>query len=329
MKYTRLAYDRADAELAARKLRSNEERAERLSEIRVKAPEIYELQRSLTASNYSILKAISRGDTRNVRAELDKIAENNLSVQQTIGSMLKAFGYDEDYLKYHYYCPICEDTGFHEGLRCSCYTKLLESYTTRELNESCSITLNDFSDFRLDLYPVTMGSLSPREHMRGVYADCRAYADNFSENSASLFFFGKTGLGKTFLSSCIAKQLLDRGSNVFFGSILKLLRQIEDERFRRKEGDTTEVIIGADLVILDDLGSEFQTSFTDSVLYEIINERINLNKPTIISTNLSAKELDNKYNDRIVSRLTGCFLPIMFIGSDVRQEKRKLGFGDS
>jgi DNA replication protein DnaC len=132
-------------------------------------------------------------------------------------------------------------------------------------------------------------------------------------------------LGKTFLSSCIAKQLLSEGRNVFFGSILKLFRQIEEERFRRRDGDTTSIIIGSELVILDDLGSEFQTTFTDSVLYEIINERVNLGRPTIISTNLSMKELDKKYNERIVSRLTGCFSPIYFIGNDVRQEKRKMG----
>jgi len=129
--------------------------------------------------------------------------------------------------------------------------------------------------------------MSPREKMRTVYSNCRAYADKFHENSPSLFFIGKTGLGKTFLSACIANELIQKGYSVIFASLLKLLRQIEDEHFGRATGQTLDIIENADLVILDDLGSEFQTSFTDSVIYEIINERINLGRPTIISTNLT------------------------------------------
>ena len=103
----------------------------------------------------------------------------------------------------------------------------------------------------------------------------------------------------------------------------QLLRQIEDEHFGRATGQTLDIIENADLVILDDLGSEFQTSFTDSVIYEIINERINLGRPTIISTNLTNEEYNAKYNERIVSRLTGCFMPIMFVGNDIRHVKLK------
>jgi len=326
MKYTKNAFERAENTLTARRIKAEAERAERISQIKFEAPEIYKMQQSLSSAGFSMIKFIGEGKKNiNVRSEVAKIRARNLQTRETIGRLLVSFGYPEDYLQYHFYCPVCSDSGYHDGVRCQCLDKLLAKYTTEELNSQCSIMLHDFSEFRIDFYPAQTGNIDARERMSTVYNDCRAYADNFSENSSSLFFFGKTGLGKTFLSSCIAKQLLGEGRNVFFGSILKLFRQIEDERFRRREGDTTGIIIGAELVILDDLGSEFQTSFTDAVLYEIINERLNLGRPTIISTNLSMKELDRKYNDRIVSRLTGCFLPIMFIGSDVRQEKRKMG----
>lgn len=326
MKYTKNAYERAEAEINSRREKSEEQRAQRLNEIKKNAPEIYRLHSNTLSSQFGMLAdIIGNGSKEGARSAINEIKNRNLMAQQTIKELLDTFGYPTDYLQYHYHCEKCRDTGFVEGRRCECFEKLLSKYTTEELNEQCSIQLHDFSEFRIDFYPQEMGSINPRERMSVVYNDCLDYANNFTPDADSLFFFGKTGLGKTFLSSCIAKKLLSEGVNVFFGSILKLFRQIEDERFRRREGDTTGIIINAELVILDDLGSEFQTSFTDSVLYEIINERLNSGRPTIISTNLSMKELDSKYNDRIVSRLTGFFSPIMFIGSDVRQEKRKMG----
>lgn len=326
MKYTKNAYELAEAEINARREKSEEQRAQRLNEIKKTAPEIYRLHSNTLSSQFDMLaEIIGNGSKDGVLPKINEIKNRNLMAQQTIKELLDTFGYPTDYLQYHYHCEKCRDTGFVEGRRCECFEKLLSRYTTEELNEQCSIQLHDFSEFRIDFYPQQMGNINSRELMSTVYNDCLNYANNFTPNADSLFFFGKTGLGKTFLSSCIAKKLLNEGVNVFFGSILKLFRQIEDERFRRREGDTTGIIINAELVILDDLGSEFQTSFTDSVLYEIINERLNAGRPTIISTNLSMKELDSKYNDRIVSRLTGYFSPIMFIGNDVRQEKRKMG----
>lgn len=327
MKYTRNAYDLAEEELARRRTEAESERSARIAEISAKAPEIYELHRSLASTNYSMISLIGKGRSpQEIREQINQMKEKNLLAQRTVRGMLESFGYPADYLEYHYHCENCRDTGYKEGVRCQCLEKLLTSLTLAELNSQCSIELRDFSEFRLDFYPDDPASeVSPRKKMRSVYEYCKSYADGFGDRSHSLFLFGRTGLGKTFLSSCIARQLLENGHNVFFGSLLKVLRQIEDERFGRREGATTDILTEAELVILDDLGSEFQTQFTDAVLYEIINERINSGRPTIISTNLSPRELDKKYNDRIVSRLTGCFVPVMFIGSDVRQEKRRMG----
>lgn len=324
MKYTKEAFYRAEEELSARRASASAERQRHLSEIQNKAPEIYKLYRSLPSLNFAVMQLIGSGKPK---SEIDRIVsenkEKNMRTRQTINTMLEEFGYGRDYLDHNYNCKKCCDTGFVEGKRCECHEKLLMRYTIEELNEKCSIQLHDFEEFDLSYYPETNESVSPRAKMQVVYNYCRDYADNFTKDSPSLFFLGNTGLGKTMLSSCIAKQLLENGEEVFFGSVLKLLREIEEEHFGRKDGNTIDIICNMGLVILDDLGSEFKTSFTESALYEIINERINRGKPTIISTNISPKELNEKYNDRIISRLTGCFTPLMFIGNDVRQEKRK------
>lgn len=325
MKYTKTAVEKAEQTLSERRLKVQSERNERLAEIEMNAPEIANMNRNLISMNCEMVKLIGQGRSNiNAREFVEQIKEKNYSTRKSIREMLVSFGYPEDYLQYRYFCPKCKDTGFIEGKRCECFEKLLAKYTTDELNENCLIKLHDFSEFRIDFYPETNSSINPRAKMNQVFADCKNYANNFSEDSPSLFLFGGTGLGKTFLSSCIANKLLKDGRNVVFGSILDLFRKIESEHFGRSLGNTADIIINAELVILDDLGSEFQTSFTDSVLYEILNDRLNLGKPTIISTNLTMEELNKKYNERIVSRLTGFFVPFLFLGNDIRPAVRSI-----
>ena len=320
MKYTKKACEKADEILAKRRQQDNDEYEKRLFEIQQNAPEIANMNRQIKEVNFELVKLIGSGKRdEGVKEKINQIREKNLSLQQAVKNMLREFGYPEDYLQMQYHCPKCRDYGSAEGVRCECLTKLLEKYTSEELNAQCSIKLHNFSEFREDFYPVTViEGKSVRERMHLVYINCKKYAENFNEHSPSLFFYGKTGLGKTFLSSCIASFLLDEGVNVVFGSILDILRKINDEYFKKAEGNTAEIVKEAELLILDDLGSEFINSFSESALYEILNYRLNLEKPTIISTNLSMQELGQKYNERIVSRLTGSFLPYAFLGSDIR-----------
>ena len=327
MRYTKEAIDRAESDLRERREKAQAERSERLAEIEKKAPEIYRMYNDSISLNYELIKCIgTQGHKEASRQRISEVRRKSTMLREAIHVMLDSCGYPKDYLQYHYFCEKCSDTGYHDGVRCDCMKKLLEKYTTEDINRSCSIELHDFTEFLSDVYSdEPINGISPRKRMTGIFNDCKSYAENFTVHSPSLFFFGKTGLGKTFLSSCIAKKLIEDGHNVVYGSLVRLLPQIEDERFHRSDSDTMSIMRDAELVILDDLGSEFQKQFTDSVIYEIINERINTGRPTIISTNLNMKELDKKYNDRIVSRLTGCFMPVMFIGNDVRQEKRKLG----
>ncbi len=296
------------------------------AEISKKAPEIDSLYNRILQTSIDLSKAIlSRSD--NIGKIIDELKNKNLENQLMIKIMLKEFGYPEDYLKAKFTCSICNDSGYVNGSRCECFNELIKKYTVDELNESCKIELHDFNEFNLGLYsniPDEKSGIIPRERMNEILIQCRNYVDTFSKNSCSLFFLGKTGLGKTFLSSMIAKALIEKGFNVVFDSINNFLIKAENEHFGRINGNTVETIINADLVILDDLGSEFSTPFNNSTLYNIINTRINMEVPTIVSTNLSLSELNEKYDDRIISRLTGMYTPFRFFGTDIRQVKRRM-----
>lgn len=296
------------------------------AEISKKAPEIDSLYNKILQTSIDLSKAIlTRSD--NIEKIIDELKNKNLENQLFIKVMLKEFGYPEDYLKAKFTCPICNDSGYVNGNRCQCFNELIKKYTVDELNESCKIELHDFDEFNLGLYsniPDEKSGIIPRERMNEILIQCKNYVDTFSKNSCSLFFLGKTGLGKTFLSSMIAKSLIEKGFNVVFDSINNFLIMAENEHFGRSNGNTVETIINADLVILDDLGSEFSTPFNNSTLYNIINTRINMEVPTIVSTNLSLSELNEKYDDRIISRLTGMYTPFRFFGTDIRQVKRRM-----
>ena len=323
MRYSQSVFEKAEKELKKRREDAERLQGERALEISQLSPEIAILQQKLQNTCVELMRIVVSKDKNSMQA-IENLKEKNLNIQNTIAELLKAVKGDPNYLDVQYTCKNCNDTGFHEGLRCECFEQLLKKYSADELNENCLIKLHDFSEFNLNYYDkVYVNGISPYEKMAWNLEFCKNYVDNFSSKSISMFFFGRTGLGKTFLSSCIAKALLEKNVNVVFGSIIDFFRKIEDEHFGRKEGDTLNSIISCDLLILDDLGSEFQTSFTETALYDIINSRINLLKPTIISTNLSRAEITQKYNERIVSRLTGCFMPMAFVGKDIRHLKLK------
>lgn len=321
MKYNRSVFEKAEKELQRRKEKAESQQLQRSLEISEISPEITILQKKLQNTCLELMQLVINkdADTPNI---IEDIKQRNLRTQDSIRELLKLIKGDPDYLEIHYTCSKCNDTGYCQGKRCSCLEELLQKYSAEELNENCLIELHDFSSFKLNYYDKDLvNGISPYEKMKWNLNYCKNYVETFSSKSPSMFFLGRTGLGKTFLSSCIAKALLEKGVKVVFGSIIEFLRKIEDEHFGRADGNTLDTLISAELLILDDLGSEFQTSFTETALYDIINSRINLLKPTIISTNLSQSEISQKYNERIVSRITGCFTPMYFLGKDIRHQK--------
>lgn len=217
---------------------------------------------------------------------------------------------------------------------CRCMEALLKEEACRRLSEMSAMELTDFDRMSLDYYPEEKDprtGVSPRERMRGVLAYCRSYAENFVLPADSLLLRGPTGTGKTHAALAIARAAAERGFGVIYGPAQVLLHRIEKEHFGRAEGESEDVLESCDLLILDDLGTEFGSAFYTSCLYNIINTRMLSRLPTVISTNLTQAQLQERYGDQIASRITGTFVPLVFAGRDIRQlknEQRLFGRGE-
>lgn len=329
MAYDKRLYEKAENEIKSRRLRAESGLNARIEETERRIPEIAEIRRQLADTSIELSKLIIK-KSGDFRSNFNKIRDRNLQGQEMICSLLKKNGLPENYLEAQYSCNICRDTGCVDGERCSCFTDALNRLAVERLNGEANMPECDFEHFSLAYYDgrKDANGTDCRKKMEENYIFCKEYANSFSRNSSSLFLLGKTGVGKTHLSLAIAKRVTERGFTAAYGSLLNYLRIIEKEHFSRSESyetDTLQTLINADLLVLDDLGSEFKTGFYESALYNIINSRINLGLPTIISSNLSVTELQKNYNDRIISRIFGMFTTLMFVGEDVRQIKRLKG----
>lgn len=315
MKYTHDAVIKAEQQLADRRRRSEEELAERERYVYSKLPEVKDMRESLSGSYFDLMKIIASHDP-NAAESAQIVSEKNLLTQKRIGILVGDLTGDSAYLEPRFVCEKCRDTGYIEGERCECLLELMKSFTVQELNDKMTIEPHDFSEFDPSFYE----NGADRERMVKWLDYLKRYCAEFPGDKSSLLFSGATGLGKTFLSSCMAKALAERGYEAAFGSAYDFLRRIENEHFGRSDGSTLDALIDADMVIIDDLGSEITSPFYEATLYNLINSRINLCKPTVISTNLSMQQLGQRYHDRIASRLLGSFLPVMFSGKDIRQQ---------
>ncbi|MCM1329505.1 MAG: ATP-binding protein [Ruminococcus sp.] len=325
MSYEKRLYEQAEQELERRRLSAESRLDFNIAEAERKIPEIAEIRRQLARTSIELSKLIIRRDG-DFRGNFEKIKNQNLQGQAMIKRLLKQGGFPEDYLEARYSCQICNDRGYIGGDRCVCYKELLNRLAVDKLNSEANMPKCDFEHFSLAYYEGKQeNGVNCRQKMEDNLKFCIDYADSFSRNSASLFLLGKTGVGKTHISLAIAKRVTERGYTAAYGSLLNYLRLVEKEHFGRSEdteSDTMQTLINADLLVLDDLGSEFRSNFYESALYNIINSRINLGLPTIISSNLTTAELQKNYNDRIISRIFGTFTTLLFVGEDVRQIKR-------
>ncbi len=278
-----------------------------------------EIEQELAAALPEVTRAILSGDSEQ---KIILIQHNNLRLQEELAELLHKAGYQQDNLEPQYTCPRCEDTGYADGKVCTCYQQLLREEASRRLSSLSAMKLTDFDQMSLSYYSDKVDprlGISPREQMQDIINYCRNYAQAFTLNASSLLLSGATGTGKTHLSLAIAKRVTEQGYNVIYGSIHPLLRKLSDEHFGQAEGDSENQLIGCDLLILDDLGMEFDTPFNRVCLYNIINARVLEGKPTIISTNLSHTAIKERYGEQIASRITGGFEPLLCVGDDIRQ----------
>ena len=254
----------------------------------------------------------------------EKIKERNNALIEKKKELLVKNGFSKDFLDIKYTCSKCNDSGYVDAMPCSCLIEIVNSLQKESSNEICPNEPNPFDTFELEYYPKTLNNIPCRDIMQSIFENCKQYAQEFSLSSPSLLLFGGTGIGKTHISLAIAKTVQKNGFDVIYKSAPDLFTSLEKERFNQETPkDDMQKLLKCDLLVIDDLGSEFNTAFTTSALYNIINSRIISSKPTIITANLSPSELSERYSDRIASRLLGCYEHLRFLGNDIRILKKK------
>lgn len=315
-------FERAKQVLDRRRETAEREAEQKTEELELLSPELRALNRKLSAAGLKAVQLAIAGD----QAAMDKLRDENLADQERRREILESLGSSEEALEVHYTCSICNDTGVVGNHYCDCFKRLVKSLQTENLNAVSPAGESSFDNFNLEYYrgvtdPET--GVDAYSRMGQIVSYCEAYADDFGLRSPSLILYGNTGLGKTHLSLAIANKAIEKGFNVVYGSAHNLLSEIEKEHFGRLKTDDSpeDNVLNADLLILDDLGAEFSTSFTVSMVYNIINTRILKGLPTIISTNLWYDEISDKYGNRVYSRIIGNYTPLEFAGRDVRQLK--------
>ena len=242
-------------------------------------------------------------------------------------NLLVIHQYPADYLDDIYTCPDCRDTGYIGSEKCHCFQQHILHVLYDQSNLRELIRVENFQNFRLDYYsdrPERNGALSPRENMREILGRCRRFIASFdSHPGGNLLISGNTGVGKTYLANCIAGEILKAGKSVIYMSAHQFFSHLADYTFRRgqENADTLSFLLHCDLLIIDDLGTELNNGFINSQLFLCINERILHRKSTIISTNLSLKQLSQTYTERISSRFIESYEYFHIYGEDIRIKK--------
>lgn len=304
---------KARQQLEARREENRAEHLLRQNRIYSDIPEIEQIDNRLRAQMLELVgAAIKKGPQ--LADSIKALEKESLALQADRIELLAAAGYTSDYLDEIYTCPKCRDTGFVDGKICSCLMEQYNRELTRELGTLLRSSDECFEKFDLSLYGDAADSMSM------VFGICREYAANFSSGSMNLLFQGGTGLGKTFLSACIARVVADRGFSVCYDTASSALDAFEAKKFSRDADACAKVerMLDCDLMILDDLGTEMPTAMSVSALYTLINTRLVNGKKTIISTNCTDAELIRRYTPQICSRIDGEFTKLPFVGKDIR-----------
>lgn len=321
MKFSEIIYQRAENELKNRR-----EQAERLADMRRKEflgkhPELMDIENEMKNAALDVIRSVGANGKR---VDISVVAKRNLEAQKAKKELIKAAGYPEDYLDIPYSCKNCNDSGIHNGKLCQCHLQLLQQLSVGELSCSPMLAGSTFETFDLKYYSEIKDrelGYSPKDYMRGCFEMLKAYSENFSPKSSSFFFSGGTGLGKTHLALAVLNKVTQKGFTVYYNTAGSIIKEMEKERFGRSTDSIEEEIYKADLVIVDDLGAEFSTPFAQAAINELVNNLILAGKAMIIISNLSVGELEERYGQRVTSRLNG-FEVIEFVGEDIRQLKK-------
>lgn len=327
MPYDGKILSRAMARFDEDKQRRARQFRERQQQLFAREPELADIDRRLRGTMSQIIAKALKGGQDPVPA-IHAIRDENLALQRRREEILTALGCPADYLEEKPRCARCGDAGFlPDGSMCACLRSYYAREQIAELSHMLDIGSQSFDTFRLDYYSTDRGGLprSPREAAQRNLEICQSFARDFRPGKQNLLLFGAPGLGKTFLSACIARVVSEDGFSVVYDTAGHIFSQFEAAKFRRDDVDepdeSVERCMACDLLILDDLGAEFATAYSQSVLYQVINDRMTEGRATIISTNLDLPALSKAYNERILSRLIGSYTMLGFVGRDIRQQK--------
>ena len=325
MAYSAEVVKRARARLAQAKEDRESENRQHLAVAYARVPRIQEIDIQLRRTMAQAAQAafLQGGDGREL---LEKARLENLELQQE-RAILAMENFEEGYLDDSPICDKCGGSGYIGSNMCECLTELCRQEQKKEVSV-LSGSREAFNQFRLDYYPDRIDpkyGASPRTIMERNLKICRTYALTFAPNAGNLLFVGGTGLGKTFLSACIARAVADRGYSVVYESAGHLFGKLEQAKFSPSEEARREAarFSECDLLILDDLGTEMPGQFVTAAFYTLLNDRILAGKPMVISTNLNIDEAACRYSPQIASRLQGSFQGLTFVGEDIRILKNR------
>ncbi len=307
-------------EYEKKQLRNHNIQTARYEEVYKKLPEFKTLDESISILSVQYGKKLLNGDTKAVASLKEELAILRSSKQK----LLTSAGFPADYLEPVYDCPDCKDTGYIGHEKCHCFKKAIIQMLYDQSNISQFTSDASFENFRLDLYPsgrCDKSGRSPRDMMKETLRICQEFVDTFGKDFRNLLFYGDVGVGKTYLSTCIAREIIKKEYSVLYFSAPRLFNVLAKNAFDKKDVDSknmSEYILSCDLLIIDDLGTEYINSFISSQFFTCINERLLQKKSTIISTNLSLDSIADLYTERAFSRITSNYTLLKVIGDDIR-----------
>lgn len=323
-------------EVLARRRQDNDhaadDRRDRLFEAHPDYRALYQKRRSSIASlnRYRFQKGKESLEYKEAEARVE-------TAKNAWASAMAEIGLQPDYLDVKCSCPICHDKGWVGTTMCQCLVDICTGLQTEALSKRLDIKGQSFETFDFRLYSKAVNPVagtSPYEQMKAIWDICKQYAENFSLDSRvkNLLLTGQTGLGKTFLSTCIAGRVAGKGYSVVYDTAGSIFGAFETEQFDRRGEEGMEAqahvrrCLACDLLILDDLGCELTTRFVVKALYDIVNGRLEQGKHTVMSTNLSTTDIGQRYSAAIASRITGGYMPLFFFGDDIRVLRNTPGF---
>ncbi|PAB58489.1 ATP-binding protein [Anaeromicrobium sediminis] len=307
--------------------KAEKELEDRKKQVHALLPKLKEIEDEINKTGIHMAKAILT-NAHNYDQYLSELKVTLESLKQEKAILLTENNVPLNYLEIQYNCTSCNDTGFlQNGRKCTCFKQKLINHAYKMSNLDKVLEKENFNNFKISLYdnnPFEGEELTPYENMQHVLEDCGLFVNNFNQSNENLLFYGTTGLGKTFMCNCIAKELLDRGKIVVYQTAFKILDIIEQYKFSKVKDplikESYQMLFDCDLLIIDDLGTELTNTFTNSEIFHILNTRLINDKKLIISTNLGPKEIATTYSERIFSRIFSKFKVMKFYGDDLRWE---------